>query len=165
MQYSVYCCSRSTGEDATLTIEAPTPAAAEAKANDMGFVVESVSAVASPAGGGGAAPPTVPVAMPAQPSDAELISRAYQRSQANPPIVVRPIPTVQTIEKTGKKWKLLMLIGSVMFIGGIGTCVASMQSATSSSDPSPVLGLASLVAIVGFLVAVVARVGAWWNHG
>jgi len=100
-------------------------------------------------------------------SDVELIQEAFRRQQQRPQVVVRPAPLVQTIERTGKKWKALMLIGALMFIGGTGTCMVGM-SAEAQSQSSLLAGLG----VIGFLVAalglstfVVGRICGWWYHG
>lgn len=42
MQFRVIGCSRGTGQDVTLTLEAPTPSAAQIRGNELGVLVESV---------------------------------------------------------------------------------------------------------------------------
>lgn len=59
MQFRVVGCSRDTGEDVTLTLEAPTPSAAQNRGNELGVLVESVVPVET-----GPMPYAVPVAAP-----------------------------------------------------------------------------------------------------
>src|SRR5262249_8002719 len=57
------------------------------------------------------------------------------------------------IEKTSKRWKVLMLLGGVgMFIGGVTCCSGNWEC-----------GLAA--PIVSLLVSVFADIAAWWYHG
>lgn len=59
----------------------------------------------------------------------------------------------QTIEKTGKEYKAVMLIGWLVILS------------------SPVLfftdhgALSAAALIVGVVIETAARIGAWWNHG
>lgn len=69
--------------------------------------------------------------------------------------IVRP---VQTIEHTGKQWKLMQLYGALLLMVAIA---GVFWSFTGSS-------VALLVTILsfagGFTLVVLGRVGAWWYH-
>ena len=56
MQFRVVGCSRDTGQDVALTLDAPTPSAAQTRGNELGVLVESVSPVKTE---------PIPVAVPA----------------------------------------------------------------------------------------------------
>jgi len=57
------------------------------------------------------------------------------------------------IEHTGKELKAVMLIGGLVFVGGMAAA-AWLQS-----------GIGLLAAGVGAWSWLVARIVAWWNHG
>lgn len=105
---------------------------------------------------------------PSEPrSDIELIQEAFRRQQSRPQVVVRPAPLVQTIERTGKKWKALMLIGFLTFLGGLGNCTVSMMAVGASQNAASAGfgALGFLIAIAGLVVLIVGRIGGWWHHG
>jgi uncharacterized membrane protein YvbJ len=61
---------------------------------------------------------------------------------------------VQTIEQTGKKWKLPMAIfGGVALLGLL---------IFFAGDGNPVGAGIGAIGLIGFLIV---RVGAWWQHG
>src|SRR5262245_27946129 len=73
----------------------------------------------------------------------------------------RPISAI-TVEQTGKRWKAAELLFAMLTIGGCVTTIAS-TSGGDHSTTSMVIGAASFwIGLIGF---VVARVGAWWQHG
>lgn len=59
----------------------------------------------------------------------------------------------QTIQKTGKQYKAMSAIGWLLILG------------------SPVLfvnhhgALSAAALMVGVAIKIIARIGAWWNHG
>jgi hypothetical protein len=61
-------------------------------------------------------------------------------------------PQVQTIEATGKSWKAKQLLSALAMCVGIVTVFIS-----------PTFG--TLLLIGGFFFFILARLGAWWNHG
>jgi len=61
------------------------------------------------------------------------------------------------IESTAKKWKLLQLIGVVIVLAGLGSCMMSLASEQGGA------GSAVLFAI-GMLFLAVGSFGAWWHH-
>ncbi|MEM7416806.1 MAG: hypothetical protein AAF389_14970 [Gemmatimonadota bacterium] len=63
---------------------------------------------------------------------------------------------VQTIEKTGKKWKGMKLWGVFIMLGG--AVLVATQNGTLS-----MIGIA--LALLGIGVIAYANIGAWWNHG
>lgn len=66
----------------------------------------------------------------------------------------------QTIEATAKKWKGLQLLGALLVILGIGPCVAGTDS---GNDATVGVGVALL--LIGLVLFLGARFGAWWGHG
>ena len=74
--------------------------------------------------------------------------------------VVRTQTQISMVEYTGKKWKGIMfvavclsILGFLMFVGGMG------------SNNGGQSGLGFLFLFVGIVLAIVGKVGAWWNHG
>jgi hypothetical protein len=63
-------------------------------------------------------------------------------------------PAIQTIEKTGKGWKGLMLL--CVFCMGLGVL------ALCAGDSS---GTGVMLIMVGLVVYILASIGAWWEHG
>jgi hypothetical protein len=74
---------------------------------------------------------------------------------------------VQTIEKTGKGWKLLKAIGFVLaFVGLLWWYNVMVESKAETRVPSPFEVNASLACLfAGAAIWLFARLGAWWNHG
>jgi len=69
-----------------------------------------------------------------------------------------PAPT--TIEATGKRWKLLQLVGVVLLVISVPTCVAG-----ANADSDPAIGVGMVLGMAGFALYVLGRTGAWWFHG
>ena len=65
----------------------------------------------------------------------------------------RPRPAVQTVEQTSKQYKMMQLVGVGMMLGSAVAC--SQGSADGSA----------LLLLLGLIVYVAARMGAWWNNG
>lgn len=61
------------------------------------------------------------------------------------------------IEATAKKWKLFQLIGALIVLIGMGSCMMSLSSEEGGG------GTAVLFAI-GVLFLAVGSFGAWWHH-
>lgn len=89
---------------------------------------------------------------------------------SNPRIVVvrepaHPAPAVQfpviTTQRTGKFWKLNILLASLLLIGGGVTAIVGFTGG-AGRDVGPI-GLLAFSA--GFAWYVCARFGAWWFHG
>ncbi|MEM6333825.1 MAG: hypothetical protein AAF823_10855 [Planctomycetota bacterium] len=93
---------------------------------------------------------------------------------------------VQTIEKTGKGWKLAQLVGGLlMFLGFFGGLASGLllfavldistldgltHETTAGFRPiaiglAVVLLVCLLAAPIGLLLRVFGRLGAWWYHG
>jgi hypothetical protein len=67
----------------------------------------------------------------------------------------------QTIQATGKTWKLIQLCGTlgILFAAGVGVAMA----VTDVSTTVQTLAMVSLVLTVPCYV--IGRFGAWWFHG
>lgn len=68
---------------------------------------------------------------------------------------------VQTIEKTGKFWKLLSLAGVVLTI--IGTVWIFRASGDVPADDTLINPYSTL--LFGLLVLIISKAGGWWFHG
>lgn len=156
MRYRVTGAHRETGEAVDLTLEAATPSAAEDQANQMGVMIERIEVDAPPVA-------TPPLTLPPN-SLVEQAAQQIARAPSGRPVVVRPAKEVQTIEKTGKRWKVLILFGTILMISGLTSCILRSAEATESSDTAS-LGLGLLLFFGGFTIAIIGRFGAWWHHG
>jgi hypothetical protein len=61
---------------------------------------------------------------------------------------------VQTIEQTGKRWKLGILIFAIMFCVGLFAAIGGAPPGAS--------GTTMAIGAIGY---VLVKIGAWWNHG
>ena len=156
MRYRVTGAHRETGKVVDLTLEASTPSGAEEQANQMGVMIEHIEVDAPPV----AAPPAAPRAD----SLAEQAAQQIARAPSGRAVVVRPAKEVQTIEKTGKRWKLLILFGTILMISGLTSCILGSAEATDSTETAS-LGTGFLLFFGGFAIAVIGKFGAWWHHG
>lgn len=68
---------------------------------------------------------------------------------------------VQTIQQTGKLWKLAQMLGALGIIGGVGVLVAQGQGFVD--DKTAVWSWLAIVGGLGLWVS--GRLGAWWFHG
>ena len=68
---------------------------------------------------------------------------------------------VQGGRRAGTLWKLLIVLGWIMFVGGIYYGLA-WASTNGWSDPRPAMGLSS--AVLGFFMLCIGKFGAWWNR-
>jgi hypothetical protein len=82
--------------------------------------------------------------------------------------------TVQTVELTGKRWKALILVGALLTILGAllwcsglgllpGALLPNVNVSPDRAAQAFVTGL--MLIIVGLVLYIVGRVGAWWYHG
>lgn len=96
--------------------------------------------------------------------------RAEACPQCGSPIAARnkgSLPLVRTTEKTGKKWKLWILIGFVIAaIGVVATLIGIIDASSSANhQASPIAVIGCPAACLGIMIMFAARLGAWWNHG
>ncbi len=66
----------------------------------------------------------------------------------------------QTIEATGKYWKLVQGLGVLVIVLGMLTCAAPVNGGDGS-----LMVAGGWLTFVGFVLFVVGRIGAWWRHG
>ncbi len=67
---------------------------------------------------------------------------------------------VQTDELTGKGWKRVQLVGTVLLVIGAVTCGISGAGGSSGAT-----SVATWMFMLGFVLFVVGRVGGWSQHG
>ena len=68
---------------------------------------------------------------------------------------------VQTVEQTGKKYKLQQLLSVLVIIVGVIMVIA----ATSGDKPGGDAGLGGLAILVGIIWYIITRFTTWWHHG
>lgn len=69
-------------------------------------------------------------------------------------------PGVQTIQATGKIWKLQILLSTLLCIAATCFIVGGIQT---KNPIVTMIGILSIIAGIGWFVF--ARLGAWWFHG
>lgn len=62
--------------------------------------------------------------------------------------------TATVVEKTGKQWKGLQVIGGFL-------CIVGILFAVSGGEGSA----GGIILLIGFILFIVASIGAWWYHG
>ena len=67
------------------------------------------------------------------------------------------------IEQTSKKWKKVKLIAVLMLIVGLFIWFVGFGS-NKGSGTSVSESFGILIAIIGFIVLLVGKFGAWWGH-
>lgn len=80
-----------------------------------------------------------------------------------PPVIVTRAPRVQTIERTGKKWKGQQLAGCLTSV--IALVVMISAAPETASDDKYVSVFAGLAFFAGLCIWLHGRFGAWWHHG
>lgn len=101
-------------------------------------------------------------------SDLDEIAEAARGQQGPRPQVVyvyRDRP-VQPIERTGKAWKLMILVGWLLMLGGIAVFLLLPHWARGEFTMAQgIIGLGSVLAVVvGLILLVLGKAGAWWYH-
>ena len=90
------------------------------------------------------------------------------------PPIQTTLPEIRTIEKTGKIWKLHMLVAAALVLVGVVTMCAGCSMVLSGSAgqggaAAGVLGgsfsIGFLMIMAGFVWGIVAWFMAWWHHG
>ena len=72
----------------------------------------------------------------------------------------RPSNPVQTIEKTGKRFKGQMLVAVGLVIFGPITCMAGAGGESTTGA-----GIGMLMFFGGLVLFIATRVRTWWHHG
>lgn len=67
----------------------------------------------------------------------------------------------QTIEATGKKWKLMQVVGALLIAVGFTALCASAGTTPNTGEGA--VGT-TLVLLAGLVLVVSGRFGAWWHH-
>lgn len=77
-----------------------------------------------------------------------------------------PNVTTQTIQATGKKWKLIQIFGAVMAITGpLITWTTIAGDTGTGQNPERWLNAGSFMLAGGLGLFIYGRFGAWWHHG
>ena len=66
---------------------------------------------------------------------------------------------IQTIEATGKAWKGMQLCGGIFVCIGVVSCIRLFSYPETASQTVPVVFL-----ILGCLLMIIGKFGAWWEH-
>jgi len=66
------------------------------------------------------------------------------------------------IEATSKKWKKMYLQAMLFLCVGVTSCVAAVKSEPPSGG---MMTFASICWLMGIIIYIRARFGAWWHHG
>lgn len=74
-------------------------------------------------------------------------------------------PPVQTIERTGKGWKAVQLLGGVIALLGFAACCAVFSPNATNVEKQQLADSGVWMSFAGFVVWVIGRIGGWWNHG
>jgi len=79
-------------------------------------------------------------------------------------------PRTVPIEKTGKFWKALWLLGVILFILSGGILFSIVMAAGGCEEmereaPDPRLGVVGLIFVLSLVILLVSKIGAWWYHG
>lgn len=69
-----------------------------------------------------------------------------------------------TTQATGKKWKLIQLIGTGLIVWGIVGCML-IDDKSEEQVKSKETTTACLLVFGGVTVFLFGRIGAWWFHG
>lgn len=78
------------------------------------------------------------------------------------PIAKPAANKVQTVEQTGKKFKLQTLLSILMIIGG-GAMLVSQVVQSKPSELAITWGI--VICIIGIFWRVTVKFFAWWSHG
>lgn len=88
--------------------------------------------------------------------DTQVSDKADKCPNCAYPIATQASSKVQTIEQTGKKFKLQTLIGAILLVIGIPTFfIADIVL-------GQIIGLA--LVLIGIIVVIIAKVSVWWHH-
>ena len=92
---------------------------------------------------------------------AAIVCRYCGKDLRDPSEIRHVNQPVQTIEQTGKEWKIQQLVGIIVLIVCVaGGCAGGCDSLGSENSVFWFMG-----ALAGLVIYVGGRVGAWWHHG
>jgi hypothetical protein len=72
---------------------------------------------------------------------------------------------VQTIQATGKDWKIVQLIGGILIVVSFATCGSGAYEFHDLAARDALIAKGMLAFLFGVVVYVAGRVGGWWCHG
>lgn len=147
MRFRVIGQDDSTRKPIELTLDAPDEPAARRDAESRAIIIKSIEALAPPPG--------------LAPAPGALQQAPHQ------PVLVRIEPGhVQLIELTAKRWKLLFAASSIALLGGlVWGSWALFRTPQTLARPPLTAWLAGVLAALGLVGILAARLGAWWKHG
>lgn len=153
MRYRIIGQDPDTGTSIDLIVDAPSAQKAQAIAEARKIKVQRIE--------------PEPDAPPPPTSLTESKTDADDDNDKKEPVLVRIEPGyVQTIERTGKNWKALLLLGSLLLLGGLTSCGWAMLSDPRALTSPPLLAwIGGSIALTGFVIFLFGRFGAWWFHG
>lgn len=74
--------------------------------------------------------------------------------------------SVQTIEATGKKWKLLQALGIVLMLAGALALLGALFAPVFAPSLTLLAGIIGGIALaLGVPLLIAGRAGGWWFHG
>lgn len=141
-RWKIVGASRSSAAPVELSIDAPTLAEAEQQASEMGVLISTIKAERAAE----MAVIAKPVYIPAKP---EPEQPSFPQA-----------PSVQTIERTSKKYKANMAWGCSGFL--ICFLIGLIVTLNKQPELGAWLWIASFLCLVWFIAA---KVSAWWDHG
>ncbi len=94
--------------------------------------------------------------------DSDVSDKADVCPKCAYPIAKTVTSKVQTVEQTGKKFKLQTLLSILMIIGGV---VMSVSQINRSEPGEGAIITGFLICIIGAIWLVVVKCLSWWYHG
>jgi len=77
-------------------------------------------------------------------------------------------PPVQTIQQTGKVWKAIIAVGTMITLVAGVALVVSIVVVSSAEDGAESAGvtliLSGLATVGGLMITLVGKLGRWWFH-
>ena len=93
------------------------------------------------------------------------LGAAASQPTAAPITVVVERPRVQLIERTAKFWKAQVVLALLLMLLGLGMTGVGVYLMLYPPIAHGSLALGGVVLCVGFIWLLIARAGAWWEHG
>ena len=66
----------------------------------------------------------------------------------------------QTIEQTGKEYKTLQVLGTVVAVLGAVFLGANVAEGNEAG-----FAVGAILTVLGLVLAIAGKIGAWWHHG
>lgn len=157
---------KASGDEAAITVEADSEDSAARRADRRGIQVESIALIPDRPEDSGV---YVAVSEPEPEHNAlQDLASAVRPSAVLPyqPQQRRYRPATVTVERTSKFWKAQKVIASLLCIVGVTLACAGVQMVNGPNDGTPFIGgIGGLLLLVGVCWFIIARIGAWWDHG